>query len=110
MSSKVASAKLEGEVKQEKGNSSDLRKMLAEERNVMSTMDMEHQQQMVELEQQHQEKVLYLLNQLQSKPLGGEPDKPQQRDEERRRRGEESPKQKELLQRLKVQVRPPEPD
>lgn len=31
--------------------------MLADERNVMSTMDMEHQQQLVELEQRHQEKV-----------------------------------------------------
>lgn len=58
MSAKTASAKLESEVKQEKGNSQDLRKMLADERNVMSTMDMEHQQQLVELEQRHQEKVL----------------------------------------------------
>lgn len=57
MSAKIASAKLESEVKQEKGNGQDLRKLLAEERNVMSTMDMEHQQQLVELEQRHQEKV-----------------------------------------------------
>uniref|UniRef100_A0A8D3DES7 Kinesin motor domain-containing protein n=1 Tax=Scophthalmus maximus TaxID=52904 RepID=A0A8D3DES7_SCOMX len=57
VSAKTASSKLESEVKQEKGNSQDLRKMLAEDRNVMSTMDMEHQQQMVELEQRHQEKV-----------------------------------------------------
>ena len=40
----------------------DLRKMLADERNVMSTMDMEHQQQLVELEQQHQEKVPMSFN------------------------------------------------
>lgn len=39
------------------GNAQDLRKMLADERSVMSTMDMEHQQQLVELEQRHQEKV-----------------------------------------------------
>lgn len=58
MSAKTASAKLESEVKQEKGNGQDLRKMLADERNVMSTMDMEHQLQLVELEQRHQEKVL----------------------------------------------------
>lgn len=58
MSAKTASAKLESEVKQEKGNAQDLRKMLADERNVMSTMDMEHQQQLVELEQRHQENVL----------------------------------------------------
>lgn len=58
MSAKTANAKLESEVKQEKGNAQDLRKMLADERNVMSTMDMEHQQQLVELEQRHQEKVL----------------------------------------------------
>lgn len=32
--------------------------MLADERNVMSTMDVEHQQQLVELEQRHEEKVL----------------------------------------------------
>lgn len=57
MSAKTANAKLESEVKQEKGNAQDLRKMLADERNVMSTMDMEHQQQLVELEQGHQEKV-----------------------------------------------------
>lgn len=58
MSAKTASAKLESEVKQEKGNGQDLRKMLADERNVMSTMDVEHQLQLVELEQRHQEKVL----------------------------------------------------
>uniref|UniRef100_A0AAQ5Z2B6 Kinesin motor domain-containing protein n=1 Tax=Amphiprion ocellaris TaxID=80972 RepID=A0AAQ5Z2B6_AMPOC len=60
VSAKTAGAKLESEVKQEKGNGQDLRKMLADERNVMSTMDMEHQQQLVELEQRHQEKVLHL--------------------------------------------------
>ncbi|KAM9348795.1 kinesin family member 4 [Symphorus nematophorus] len=96
VSAKTASAKLESEVKQEKANAQDLRKMLADERNVMSTMDMEHQQQLVELEQRHQEKVLYLLNQLQNKPICGESEETEQKDEE-------SPKEKELLQRLKVQ-------
>ncbi|XP_070839122.1 kinesin family member 4 [Chaetodon trifascialis] len=96
VSAKITSSKLESEVKQEKGNGQDLRKMLAEERNVMSTMDMEHQQQLVELEQRHQEKVLYLLNQLQSKPIGRELDETKETDEQ-------SSKEKELLQRLKVQ-------
>ncbi|KAI3373091.1 hypothetical protein L3Q82_006421 [Scortum barcoo] len=96
VAAKTASAKLESEVKQEKGNAQDLRKLLADERNVMSTMDMEHQQQLVELEQRHQEKVLYLLNQLQNKPIGGESDETKQTNEE-------SPKEKELLQRLKLQ-------
>ncbi|XP_071316342.1 kinesin family member 4 [Trachinotus anak] len=96
VSSKTASAKLESELKQEKGNAQDFRKMLADERNVMSTMDMEHQQQLVELEQRHQEKVLYLLNQLQSKPVCVDSDKTMEKDEE-------SSKEKELLQRLKVQ-------
>lgn len=57
VSAKTASARLESDIKQERGTSQDLRKMLADERNVMSTMDMEHQQQLVELEQRHQEKV-----------------------------------------------------
>ncbi|XP_044078155.1 kinesin family member 4 isoform X2 [Siniperca chuatsi] len=92
VSAKTASAKLESEVNQEKGNAQDLRKLLADERNVMSTMDMEHQQQLVELEQRHQEKVLYLLNQLQNKPICEESDEK-----------DESSKEKELLQRLKVQ-------
>lgn len=126
MSAKTANAKLESEIKQEKGNAQDLRKMLADERNVMSTMDMEHQQQLVELEQRHQEKVLslvyqysalfrdmyiyimfciifsfvqvlYFLNQLQNKPLCGESDGTKPKDEG-------NSKEKELLQRLKVQV------
>uniref|UniRef100_A0A7N6B8T2 Kinesin motor domain-containing protein n=1 Tax=Anabas testudineus TaxID=64144 RepID=A0A7N6B8T2_ANATE len=96
VSAKTAGAKLESELKQEKGNAQDIRKLLAEERNVMSTMDMEHQQQLVDLEQRHQEKVLYLLNQLQNKPIHEESDETKQKDEE-------SSKEKELLQRLKVQ-------
>uniref|UniRef100_A0A7N8YRC5 Kinesin-like protein n=1 Tax=Mastacembelus armatus TaxID=205130 RepID=A0A7N8YRC5_9TELE len=58
VSAKTATAKLESELKQEKGNIMDLKKMLSDERDVMSTMDMEHQQQLLELEQRHQEKVL----------------------------------------------------
>uniref|UniRef100_A0AAQ4RZP7 Kinesin motor domain-containing protein n=1 Tax=Gasterosteus aculeatus aculeatus TaxID=481459 RepID=A0AAQ4RZP7_GASAC len=57
VSAKTASGKLESELKQEMGNAQDLRKMLADERCVMSTMDVEHQQLLLELEQRHQEKV-----------------------------------------------------
>ncbi|KAM4544719.1 kinesin family member 4 [Odontesthes bonariensis] len=96
VSAKTACSKLESEVKQEKGNIQDLRKMLADERNVMSTMDMEHQQQLVELEERHQEKVLYLLNQLQNQPICEASDDTKQKDEA-------SSKEGELLQRLKVQ-------
>lgn len=78
VSAKTASARLESDIKQERGTSQDLRKMLADERNVMSTMDMEHQQQLVELEQRHQEKVHYFLNQLQSR---AESDEAKQKDE-----------------------------
>uniref|UniRef100_A0A3Q3VZ09 Kinesin motor domain-containing protein n=1 Tax=Mola mola TaxID=94237 RepID=A0A3Q3VZ09_MOLML len=97
LSAKTSCAKLESEVKQEKGNSQDLRKLLADERSVMSTMDMEHQQQLVELEQRHQEKVLYLLNQLQCKATCDESDKTKQKDEE-------NSNEKELLQHLKVHI------
>ncbi|XP_055004481.1 LOW QUALITY PROTEIN: kinesin family member 4 [Boleophthalmus pectinirostris] len=94
VSAKTACAKLESDLKQEKGNAQDLRKMLAEERNVMSTMDMEHQQQLVELEERHQEKVHYFLTQLQNKSICAEPEKPAPKDISR---------EKELLERLQAQ-------
>uniref|UniRef100_A0A3Q2Z7Z8 Kinesin family member 4 n=1 Tax=Hippocampus comes TaxID=109280 RepID=A0A3Q2Z7Z8_HIPCM len=97
VSAKTVAAKLESDLHQEKANGQDLSKMLADEREVMSTMDMEHQQQLVELEQRHQDKVQCLLNQLQNKPICRESDEPKQRDEEN------NTKEKELLQRLKVQ-------
>ncbi|XP_024122128.1 kinesin family member 4 [Oryzias melastigma] len=96
VSAKTSCAKLESELKQEKGSTQDLRKMMMEDRNLMSTMDMEHQQQLVELEQRHQEKVLYLLNQLQNKPICEESEETKQREEGRS-------KERELLQRLSVQ-------
>lgn len=92
---KTAGAKLESDLKQEKGNSQDLRKMLAEERNVMSTMDMEHQQQLVELEERHQEKVHYLLGQIQNKSICPEPEETTPK--------EESSREQELLERLRAQ-------
>ncbi|KAM4619969.1 kinesin family member 4 [Polymixia lowei] len=96
VSAKTASAKLESDLKQEKGNVLDLTKLLADERNIMSTMDMEHQQQLVELEQRHQEKVLYLLNQLQNKSVCGESVETKQADDT-------SKNERELLQRLRIQ-------
>ncbi|KAK5859026.1 hypothetical protein PBY51_003123 [Eleginops maclovinus] len=95
VAAKTAGGKLESELKQEAGNAQDLRKMLADERNVMSTMDMEHQVQMVELEQRHQEKVQYLLNQIQDKTTREESAKAKEE--------EESSMEKELLQRLQIQ-------
>ncbi|KAK7915847.1 hypothetical protein WMY93_011608 [Mugilogobius chulae] len=95
VSAKTACAKLESDLKQEKANAQDLRKMLAEERNVMSTMDMEHQQQLVELEDRHQEKVQYFLTQLQNKSICFNPEKSMA--------NEESSREKELLERLQAQ-------
>uniref|UniRef100_A0A671MZ07 Kinesin-like protein n=1 Tax=Sinocyclocheilus anshuiensis TaxID=1608454 RepID=A0A671MZ07_9TELE len=57
VASKVANAKLESELKQEKANLLDMQKILCDERKLMSSMDMEHQSQLVEMEQRHQEKV-----------------------------------------------------
>ncbi|XP_029956848.1 kinesin family member 4 [Salarias fasciatus] len=96
LATKAVSSKLESELKQEQGNVQDLRKRLMDERNLMSTMDMEHQQQLVELEQRHQAEVSYFLNQLKNKPACEEKNEAKQKDEE-------SSKEKELLQRLRVQ-------
>ncbi|KAM6969998.1 kinesin family member 4 [Aplochiton taeniatus] len=97
VSAKTASAKLESELTQEKGNVLDLQKVLGDERRMMSAMDMEHQQQLVELEQRHQEKVLYLLNQLHNKSAGEESADSKQEE------GQISKREKELLLRLKFQ-------
>uniref|UniRef100_A0A672RQ45 Kinesin-like protein n=1 Tax=Sinocyclocheilus grahami TaxID=75366 RepID=A0A672RQ45_SINGR len=59
VASKVANAKLESELKQEKANLLDMQKILCDERKLMSSMDMEHQSQLVEMEQRHQEKVCF---------------------------------------------------
>uniref|UniRef100_A0A8C5CGD8 Kinesin motor domain-containing protein n=1 Tax=Gadus morhua TaxID=8049 RepID=A0A8C5CGD8_GADMO len=87
VAAKSAAARLESSLKQEQGNLQDLSRTLAEERGVMSTMDVEHQQQRVELEQNHQEKVQYLLNKLQSRAGLQQP------------AGEPSQKERELVQR-----------
>ncbi|KAM9781132.1 kinesin family member 4 isoform X1 [Syngnathus typhle] len=90
VSAKTASAKQESELQHERANTHELNKRLADERILMSDMDMEHQQQLVELEQRHQDKVQCLLNRLQSKPIGQEPNEGSTREEE-------------LLHRLKLQ-------
>ncbi|KAG9351983.1 hypothetical protein JZ751_023234 [Albula glossodonta] len=96
VSAKVTNAKMESELKQEKANYSDLQKLLADERKLMSTMDMEHQSHLVDLEQRHQEKVLYLLSQLQNKPVAAAA-------EENEEEEAMSKRERELLQRLKFQ-------
>lgn len=95
VSAKTACAKLESDLHLEKDNAQDLRKLLADERKVMSTMDTEHQQQLFEQEERHQEKVHYLLSQIQNKTISVEPEDPVPK--------EESLREKELLERLKAQ-------
>lgn len=95
VSSKTGCAKLESNLKQEKDNAQDLRKLLADERKVMSTMDTEHQQQLVEQEERHQEKVHYLLSQIQNKTISIEPEDPEPKGE--------SSREKELQERLRAQ-------
>ncbi|XP_061660072.1 kinesin family member 4 isoform X2 [Syngnathoides biaculeatus] len=102
VSSKTAAAKFESEFQQEKERRQDLYKMLADERIVMSTMDMEHQQQLVELEERHQEKVHYLLEQLQSKPVCGRSDEEEKEELLPRLKVQEEEEEEEELQKLRV--------
>uniref|UniRef100_A0A663MU24 Kinesin family member 4A n=1 Tax=Athene cunicularia TaxID=194338 RepID=A0A663MU24_ATHCN len=67
VSSKVQESKLESSLQQSKANCSDIQKMLIEERNHMTEMEAEFQNQLLVQEQHHQEKVLYLLSQFQQK-------------------------------------------
>ncbi|XP_071614186.1 chromosome-associated kinesin KIF4A isoform X1 [Heliangelus exortis] len=67
VSSKVQEGKLESSLQQSKATCSDVQKMLLEERNHLSEMEAECQNQLLVQEQQHQEKVLYLLSQFQQK-------------------------------------------
>lgn len=57
VSSKVQESKLESSLQQSKANCSDIQKMLIEERNHMTEMEAEFQNQLLVQEQQHQEKV-----------------------------------------------------
>uniref|UniRef100_A0A8C4V5D0 Kinesin family member 4A n=1 Tax=Falco tinnunculus TaxID=100819 RepID=A0A8C4V5D0_FALTI len=65
--SKVQESKLESSLQQSKANCSDIQKMLIEERNHITEMEAEFQNQLLVQEQHHQEKVLYLLSQFQQK-------------------------------------------
>uniref|UniRef100_A0A8C3JNW6 Kinesin family member 4A n=1 Tax=Calidris pygmaea TaxID=425635 RepID=A0A8C3JNW6_9CHAR len=67
VSSKVQESKLESSLQQSKANCSDIQKMLTEERNHITEMEAEFQNQLLVQEQHHQEKVLYLLSQFQQK-------------------------------------------
>ncbi|NXF99803.1 KIF4 protein, partial [Sakesphorus luctuosus] len=67
VSSKVQESKLQSSLEQGKATCSDVQKMLIEERNHVTELEAEFQNQLVMQEQQHQEKVLYLLSQLQQK-------------------------------------------
>ncbi|NXP19664.1 KIF4 protein, partial [Scytalopus superciliaris] len=67
VSSKVQESKLQSSLEQGKATCSDVQKMLMEERNHVTELEAEFQNQLVVQEQQHQEKVLYLLSQLQQK-------------------------------------------
>ncbi|XP_010114039.1 PREDICTED: chromosome-associated kinesin KIF4A, partial [Chlamydotis macqueenii] len=67
VSSKVQESKLESSLQQSKASCSDIQKMLIEERNHITEMEAEFQNQLLVQEQHHQEKVLYLLSQFQQK-------------------------------------------
>ncbi|NXE13487.1 KIF4 protein, partial [Lophotis ruficrista] len=67
VSSKVQESKLESSLQQSKASCSDVQKMLIEERNHITEMEAEFQNQLLVQEQHHQEKVLYLLSQFQQK-------------------------------------------
>ncbi|XP_075619114.1 chromosome-associated kinesin KIF4A isoform X2 [Balearica regulorum gibbericeps] len=67
VSSKVQESKLESNLQQTKASCSDIQKMLIEERNHITEMEAEFQNQLLVQEQHHQEKVLYLLSQFQQK-------------------------------------------
>ncbi|KFV42923.1 Chromosome-associated kinesin KIF4, partial [Tyto alba] len=71
VSSKVQESKLESSLQQSKANCSDVQKMLIEERNHVTEMEAEFQNQLLVQEQHHQEKVLYLLSQFQQKEAAG---------------------------------------
>ncbi|NXT95095.1 KIF4 protein, partial [Anhinga rufa] len=57
VSSKVQESKLESSLQQSKANCSDIQKMLIEERNHITEMEAEFQNQLLVQEQHHQEKV-----------------------------------------------------
>ncbi|NWW44046.1 KIF4 protein, partial [Pedionomus torquatus] len=92
VSSKVQESKLESSLQQSKANCSDIQKMLMEERNHITEMEAEFQNQLLVQEQNHQEKVLYLLSQFQQKEAA-----------EKRLEDSLSEQEKQLQERLKFQ-------
>ncbi|XP_051486627.1 chromosome-associated kinesin KIF4A isoform X1 [Apus apus] len=92
VSSKVQESKLESSLQQSKATCSDIQKMLMEERNHLTDMEAEFQNQLVVQEQQHQEKVLYLLSQFQQKEAA-----------EKKLEDSLSEQEKQLQERLKFQ-------
>ncbi|PKU31140.1 hypothetical protein llap_18556 [Limosa lapponica baueri] len=93
VSSKVQESKLESSLQQSKANCSDIQKMLIEERNHITEMEAEFQNQLLVQEQHHQEKVLYLLSQFQQKEAA-----------EKKLEDSLSEQEKQLQERLKFQV------
>ncbi|NXL34553.1 KIF4 protein, partial [Glaucidium brasilianum] len=92
VSSRVQESKLESSLQQSKANCSDIQKMLIEERNHMTEMEAEFQNQLLVQEQHHQEKVLYLLSQFQQKEAA-----------EKKLEDSLSEQEKQLQERLKFQ-------
>ncbi|NWW87175.1 KIF4 protein, partial [Rhynochetos jubatus] len=92
VSSKVQESKLESSLQQSKANCSDIQKMLMEEQNHITDMEVEFQKQLLMREQHHQDKVLYLLSQLQQKEAA-----------EKKLENSLSEKEKQLEERLKFQ-------
>ncbi|KAM6300151.1 chromosome-associated kinesin KIF4A isoform 1-T1 [Aegotheles albertisi] len=92
VSSKVQESKLESSLQQSKASCADMQKMLMEERNHVTEMEAEFQNQLLVQEQQHQEKVLYLLSQFQQKEAA-----------EKRLEDSLSEQEKQLQERLKFQ-------
>ncbi|NXG73574.1 KIF4 protein, partial [Baryphthengus martii] len=92
VSSKVQESKLESSLQQSKASCSDIQKMLMEERNRITEMEAEFQNELLVREQQHQEKVLYLLSQFQQKEAA-----------EKKLEDSPSEKEKQLQERLKFQ-------
>ncbi|NXE25875.1 KIF4 protein, partial [Ardeotis kori] len=92
VSSKVQESKLESSLQQSKASCSDIQKMLIEERNHITEMEAEFQNQLLVQEQHHQEKVLYLLSQFQQKEAA-----------EKKLEDSLSEQEKQLQERLKFQ-------
>ncbi|NWX97330.1 KIF4 protein, partial [Nothoprocta ornata] len=99
VSSKVQESKLESSLQQKKASCSDIQKMLMEERNHVTELEAEYQNQLLLREQQHQEKVLYLLSQLQQKEAEEKKLEEKQLQERLRFQEEELEKMREICEK-----------